>query len=80
VKIDFRNVTMFFNQQSKVKKQQVTNQSQQGLNFAHYSNLEEADSKIVYKDKWPIPLHATNFISNRSEPNSKSGQTEDFRN
>jgi hypothetical protein len=56
-----------------VKKQQATTQSQQGLNFAHYSNLEEADSKIVYKDKWPIPLHSTNFISNRLDPNSKNG-------
>ena len=72
---------MFFNQQAKVKKQQVgPNPPQQGIDFAHYSNLEEAESKIVYKDKWPIPLYSSTFITNRTEKNSKSGLTEEIRN
>lgn len=35
----------------------------QPLEKAHRTNLEEPELKIVHKDKWPMPLPSTNFLS-----------------
>jgi hypothetical protein len=64
VKIDKKRVTMFFNQQAKIKKPQTASQPPSG-EFAHYSNLEQSEQKIVFKDKWPVPLNSSSFLTGR---------------
>lgn len=64
---------MSFNQQAKIKKQQSMPNTQQAVEFAHYTNLEESEQRIVFKDKWPIPLASSNFVNNSAEPNLHFG-------
>lgn len=54
---------MYFNQQAKIKKQAGV-VTPQAVEFAHYTNLEESEPKIVFKDKWPIPLASSSFTRN----------------
>lgn len=64
VKIDKRPVKMFFNLQAKIKKPSA-GQASQSAEYAHLSNLEQSEPKIVFKDKWPIPLETSTFAANR---------------
>jgi hypothetical protein len=75
VKFDNRIVKMFFNQQAKIKKQLATT-SPQAVEFAHYTNLEESQPKIIFKDKWPIPLAASSFTTSRTDI---KGSSEDYK-
>lgn len=64
---------MSFNQQAKIKKQQVGPNTPQSVEFAHYTNLEESEQKIVFRDKWPIPLASTNLVNHNADPSLHFG-------
>jgi hypothetical protein len=58
-KIDGQPVSLFYNLAAKQRKQAGAL-----LDLAHHSNKEEAESKIIHKEKWPIPI-SLNFANDK---------------
>lgn len=50
-KIDGQPVSLLFNLAAKQRKQVGAT-----LDLAHHSNKEEAEPKVIHKEKWPIPV------------------------
>lgn len=44
---------MYFNQSQKIKNR--SGSSQQNVELSHKSNMEDTQSRVVHRDKWPIP-------------------------